>query len=244
MFVKICGITSESDALLAVGLGADAVGFVFAPSPRQVSARAVQQIVDRLPRDIVTVGVFRNELPQRVVEIVNSLGLRGAQLHGNETPADTRWVAERVPLTIRAFPAGDPGVSKLDHYGAQFVLVDGASPGSGQVFDWRMAEGVIDPGRLIVSGGLNAENVGDAIERLSPYGVDVSSGVETAPGRKDPAAMRAFINAARLAGESAECPAASGLAGTDEGILGAEDGSDGAQSDDEGGTFYDWRRDA
>jgi phosphoribosylanthranilate isomerase len=89
MFVKICGTTTEEDALLAVAMGADAVGFVFAPSPRQVSAHAVGDIVKRLPPEILTVGVFRDEAPQRVVEVVNGTGLKGAQLHGHETPDQT-----------------------------------------------------------------------------------------------------------------------------------------------------------
>jgi phosphoribosylanthranilate isomerase len=199
VLVKICGITSEADALLAVALGADAVGFVFAPSPRQVSPQAVTRIVERLPHGVLTVGVFRNEAKTRVAEIVNGIGLRAAQLHGDETPDDTRWVAERVPLVIKAFAAGDPRISRLGEYGAQLVLVDAPSPGSGEVFDWRLAEGVTDPTRLVVSGGLDAQNVGDAIGFLRPYGVDVSSGVESSPGRKDPRAVRAFVSAARRA---------------------------------------------
>jgi phosphoribosylanthranilate isomerase len=199
VLVKICGITSEGDALLAVALGADALGFVFAPSPRQVSVQAVTRIVERLPREIVTVGVFRNEAPKRVVEIVNGIGLRAAQLHGNESIADTRWVAERVPFTIKAFPAGHPRIRDFSEYGAGAVLVDGANPGSGKVFDWRLAEGVVDPARLIVSGGLSAENVADAVAHLRPMGVDVSSGVESSPGHKDPQKLRTFFTAAREA---------------------------------------------
>ena len=199
MIVKICGITTEADALLAVALGADALGFVFAPSPRQVSAQATRRIIERVPPEILTVGVFRNEAPARVVEIVNSIGLKGAQLHGDETTEQSRWVAERVPLTIKAFPAGHPGIGRIDEYGVEFVLVDAESPGSGEVFDWRLAEGVADPARLIVSGGLRAENVADAIGHLQPYGVDVSSGVESSPGRKDPVKLRAFVTAARAA---------------------------------------------
>jgi phosphoribosylanthranilate isomerase len=111
----------------------------------------------------------------------------------------TRWVAERIALTIKAFPAGHPGIGRIDEYGAQMVLVDADSPGSGEVFDWRLAEGVVDPARLIVSGGLKAENVADAVAHLHPAGVDVSSGVESAPGRKDPVKVRAFVAAARAA---------------------------------------------
>jgi phosphoribosylanthranilate isomerase len=197
MLVKICGITSEEDALLAVALGADAVGFVFAPSPRQVTAQAVDRIISRLPREILTVGVFRDESPKRVVQIVNGIGLRAAQLHGSESTSDSRYVAERVPLLIKAFPAGHPDVSRSAEFGAQAVLVDGESPGSGEVFEWRLAEGVVDPSRLIVSGGLNPGNVADAIGHLHPFGVDVSSGVEASPGAKDPRKVREFIAAVR-----------------------------------------------
>ena len=107
MLIKICGITSEPDAMLAAALGADAVGFIFAPSPRQVSPQAVRSIIERMPPEILTVGVFRNESRVRVVDIVNSIGLRAAQLHGDETIEDTQWIAERVPLVIKAFPAGN-----------------------------------------------------------------------------------------------------------------------------------------
>jgi phosphoribosylanthranilate isomerase len=199
MLVKICGVTSEADALLAVGLGADAIGFVFAPSPRQVAPQAVRRIIDRVPPEILTVGVFRNEAPKRVVEITNSIGLRGAQLHGHETADDTRWVSERVAVTIKAFPAGHRDIERLDSYGADLIMVDSQSPGSGEVFDWRLAEGVSNPARLVVSGGLHAGNVADAIAHLRPFGVDVSSGVESSPGVKDPRKVRAFVVAARQA---------------------------------------------
>lgn len=215
MLVKICGITNEADALLAVGLGADAIGFVFAPSPRQVSARAVQKIVDRLPPEILTVGVFRNEAPERVVEVVNGIGLRAAQLHGHESATQTRWVAERVPFTVRAFPVGHPDIARVDEFGADAVMVDSPSPGSGEVFDWRLAEGVVDPHRLIVSGGLRPDNVADAVAHLSPYGVDVSSGVEASPGHKDPQKVRAFVVAARQAAERAGLEVPAGGTGGD-----------------------------
>jgi len=204
MLIKICGITSEADALLAVALGADAVGFIFAPSPRQVTPQVVERIIHRLPREILTVGVFRDEAPKRVVEITNGIGLRAAQLHGMESAADTRHVAERIPLTIKAFPAGHPDVARSGEFGAQAVLVDGKSPGSGEVFEWRLAEGVVDPSRLIVSGGLNADNVGDAISHLHPFGVDVSTGVEASPGLKDPQKVRAFVAAAKRAAAELE----------------------------------------
>jgi phosphoribosylanthranilate isomerase len=215
VLVKICGITTEADALLAVALGADAIGFIFAPSPRQVSVEATRRIVERVPPEILTVGVFRDEAPARVVEIVNSIGLKAGQLHGNETTEQTRWVAERIALTIKAFPAGHGGIGRIDDYGAELVLVDAESPGSGEVFDWRLAEGVVDPARLIVSGGLRPENVGDAVAHLRPFGVDVDSGVESAPGRKDPVKLRAFVAAARAA--AGEEMAAEEVEGDDEG---------------------------
>jgi phosphoribosylanthranilate isomerase len=198
MFVKVCGTTSEEDALLAVAMGADAVGFVFAPSPRQIAVGVAGDIVKRLPREILTVGVFRDEAPTRVVEIVNGIGLRAAQLHGHETREQSRYVRERVPLLIQAFPAGDPAVQRAHEYSADAVLLDAATPGSGQVFDWQLAE-VPDGIRLILAGGLTPDNVAAAIAQVHPWGVDVASGVEASPGHKDPVKVRAFIAAAKAA---------------------------------------------
>lgn len=197
--VKICGITSEADALLAVGLGADALGFVLAPSPRQMAPAVVGDIVKRLPRDVLTVGVFRNEAPARVVEIANRIGLRAVQLHGHETPAQSAWIRERVACVVKAFPAGHREIASFGEYGADYLLIDGPSPGSGSVFDWRLAEGVVDPSSMFVSGGLHAGNVAEVIARLRPHGVDVASGVEASPGQKDPQKLRAFIRRVREA---------------------------------------------
>ncbi len=199
VFVKICGITSEADALLAVGMGASAVGFIFAPSPRQMAPAAVADIVKRLPHETVTVGVFRDESPRRVIDIANQIGLGAVQLHGVESIEDTRWISSRVNWTIKAFPAGHRNIDRFGEYGAQSLLIDGTNPGSGELFDWRLAEGVIDPGRLIVSGGLGPDNVGAAIAHLHPWGVDVASGVESAPGVKDPAKLHAFMAAVHAA---------------------------------------------
>lgn len=204
LFVKICGITSEADALLCVSLGADAVGFIFAPSVRQVSVQTAGDIVKRLPPEILTVGVFRDEAPQRVVEMVHQAGLGAAQLHGHETSEATRWVRSRIPMVIKAFPAGDRTISRFDEFGADYLLVDGNTPGSGEVFDWRLAEGVADPTRMFVSGGLRPDNVAQAVAHLRPAGVDVDSGVEAAPGRKDPLLVRDFIMNARNAEKAAD----------------------------------------
>ena len=202
--MKICGTTSEDDALLAVAMGADAVGFIFAPSPRQVSMDRVRDIVRRLPSDVLSVGVFRNEMPSQVVQITSKARLGAAQLHGHESPEDTAWVAARVPVTIKAFPAGHQGLEHLADYGVDAVLIDGKQPGSGEVFDWSLAEGAPLAGhRLILAGGLDSDNVAAAIRRVRPWGVDVASGVESRPGRKDPARLRAFLNTARAAGTEA-----------------------------------------
>jgi phosphoribosylanthranilate isomerase len=202
VFVKIEGITCEEDALLAVAMDADAVGFVFAPSKRQISVQRARDIVKRLPPEVMTIGVFRDELPNRVVQLVNEAGLHAAQLHGHETPQQTRWVRERVRVVIKAFVAGDPALDHVDDFGADAVLIDSATPGSGQVFDWSLAEGAPAGRRVILAGGLTPENVKTAIELVRPWGVDVATGVEVEggePGRKDASKVRAFIAAARAA---------------------------------------------
>jgi phosphoribosylanthranilate isomerase len=199
VFVKIEGITNEEDALLATALDADALGFVFAPSPRQVTPDAVRDIVKRLPREIHTVGVFRNERPERIVEIVNRAGLHGVQMHGGEPDSEVQWVRERVRFVIKAFAAGDPALANAAKVGADIILIDSPNPGSGKVFDWRLAEGAPSGVRLLLAGGLTPENVADAIAVVRPWGVDVATGVEESPGRKDPRKMREFIVAAREA---------------------------------------------
>lgn len=206
MFVKICGITNEDDALLATALDADALGFVFAPSRRQVHAELVRDILRRLPREIVTVGVFRNERPERVVEIAGRVGLHGVQLHGDEPISEVRWIRERVQFVIQAFTAGDPALAAAANSPADVVLVDSPDPGSGKVFDWRLAEGAPGGIRMLLAGGLTPDNVGEAIRLVRPWGVDVSTGVEMAPGRKDPRKLRRFVEAARAAGEDADDP--------------------------------------
>ena len=202
MFVKICGITNEDDALLATALDADAIGFVLAPSPRQVDPETVRDIVRRLPREVHTVGVFRNERPERIIEIVGRAGLRGVQLHGSEPASEVEWIRERVQFVIQAFAAGDPALAGAGKSAADLILVDSPNPGSGKVFDWRLAEGAPRGKRILLAGGLDPENVGDAIRLVRPWGVDVASGVEQSPGRKDPRKLRRFVVAARdAAGE-------------------------------------------
>ena len=199
MFVKICGTTSEDDALLAVAMGADAIGFIFAPSPRQIHPAKAADIVKRLPPEILTVGVFRDEHPERVVDIVGQARLQAAQLHGQESAEQSRWIRERVQVTIKAFPAGSRAVDRARDYGADMVMLDAPNPGSGQVFDWKLVDGVPAGVRLVLAGGLTPDNVADAIAQSHPWGVDVVTGVESEPGRKDARKLRTFIANAKAA---------------------------------------------
>ncbi len=201
--MKICGITREDDALLAVAMGADALGFNFAPgSRRQIAPVLARDIARRLPPEILTVGIFRDEVASRVVEIVNSAGLRAAQLHGHESAETTRWVRERVPFVIKAFAAGDPSLERAADFGADAIMIDSPEPGSGVVFDWTLAEGRPDGHKVILAGGLTPDNVADAVRLVGPWGVDVATGVEADrgdPGQKDARKVRLFVENARAA---------------------------------------------
>lgn len=199
MFIKICGITTEDDALLAVAMGADALGFVFAPSPRQVAVKRVYDITRRLPPEILTVGVFRDEHPRRVAELVHEGGLKAAQLHGHETPDDVAAVFANVRFVIKAVAAGSLDARRADTFGTGLILLDAPAPGSGEVFDWSLAGDIAVGPKIILAGGLNPQNVASAIAQVKPWGVDVSTGVESAPGKKDATLMRRFIANARAA---------------------------------------------
>jgi len=199
VFVKICGITNEDDALLSVAMGADAVGFVFAPSSRQIPVQQAYDIARRLPPEVMTVGVFRDELPSRVVDMVHRAGLRAAQLHGHETPAQVAEVAKSVRWVIKAFTAGTEALRSADEYGLDIVLVDSSQPGSGSVFDWNLVDDLPEGLRVVLAGGLTPDNVAAAVAKVQPWGVDVSSGVEREAGRKDPMKLKAFIESARRA---------------------------------------------
>ncbi len=199
-WVKICGLTNEEDALLAIAMGADAIGFIFAQgSKRQVQAPVVADIVKRLPPEVTTIGVFRNDLPERVIRTVERCGLSGAQLHGLETVEQTAEVRARVPLVIKAFAIDDPSLRTARRYRVNSLLIDAPSPGSGETFDWSLLEALPPQMRWILAGGLHPGNVADAIRATRPWGVDVASGVESSPGHKDPRLVREFIKAAKSA---------------------------------------------
>ena len=199
MFVKICGITNEDDALLAIAMGADAVGFVFAPSIRQIAPQQVFDITRRLPPEILTVGVFRDEHPTRILDIVNRSGVRGVQLHGHETPSVVTEVSNVVRWVIKAFAAGSTDARRANDFATDLILVDATSPGSGSVFDWSLVDEIPGSQRLILAGGLDPDNVAAAVQRVRPWGVDVSSGVERSPGKKDALKVKSFIQRARQA---------------------------------------------
>lgn len=209
MFVKICGITTPEDARAAVDAGADAVGMIFAPSRRMVTVEQAQAIVAAVPPGVLTVGVFRNHLAREVLEIVEQTGLGAAQLHGSETPTTSHRVHDAVAVLIRAMAAGDPQLSEIDDHDADVVMLDAPTPGGGGggvPFDWTLVGDLTARHRVLLAGGLRPDNVAEAIEVVRPWGVDVASGVEASPGRKDHDAVRRFVTAARAADPAGSSP--------------------------------------
>jgi len=152
-----------------------------------------------LPPEILTVGVFRNELPARVVDLAHKSGVKAVQLHGRETAEQCIEVGKQIRWVIKAFGSDDENLPRADQYGTDLILLDAPSPGSGKVFDWSLAGDAPDSMRLILAGGLTPENVAAAVEEVQPWGVDVSSGVEREPGKKDALAVKRFIENARAA---------------------------------------------
>jgi phosphoribosylanthranilate isomerase len=198
VFVKICGITNEADALLAVAMGADAVGFIFAAgSTRQIAPARAGDIAKRLPPEVLTVGVFRNHAPKKVVEIVNRQGLGAAQLHGEESVEDTLYVQERIARTMKVFVAGSDKLRQARNWGTDPILVDAAKPGSGESYDYRLARQAPSGLHVVLAGGLHPGNVAEAITLARPWGVDVASGVEVEPGKKNAKLVAEFVKNAR-----------------------------------------------
>jgi phosphoribosylanthranilate isomerase len=203
--VKICGITTLDDALVAVRAGAHALGFVFADSPRRVTPGAVREIARALPPFVTTVGVFVDQPSEQVEAVLDETGLHMAQLHGEEPPDDCAAIRARVVKRIRVDGQSPPEAfrAEFNRYDVAGYLLDPGS-GSGCSFDWtRLAEvgvagsrrtAALDD-RLIIAGGLDPENVSHAITLLRPHAVDVCTGVEAAPGRKDARKIQAFMHA-------------------------------------------------
>ncbi len=197
MHVKICGITRPEDALHAEDAGADAVGLNFVPNTKRfITLERAREVLSVLGPFVARVGVFQNANLETVLETVNAVGLNVVQLHGQESDAFALEIERIVPV-VRAVKL-EPGMPfVLPEIGAAF-LIDGPDPGSGQLADWSRLEASNLAGRRwLLAGGLTPENVAGAIERLRPWGVDLSSGVESAPGVKDPAKVTAFIRAAK-----------------------------------------------
>lgn len=220
MWIKICGNTSLADAQHAASSGASALGFIFAPSPRRVSSEQARTIAQHLPRNVERYGVFVDAGFDEIVSVVRDADLTGVQLHTNRDPELPRrlrahFSQERLPfpfgiLAVLAFSddmepqieviAGDAAAGAIDA-----LLIDSRSPighgGTGTRYDWQAAQHIfrkVAPRlRLIAAGGLNPDNVPEAIRTLAPWGVDVATGVEAAPGRKDPTRVSAFIRNAR-----------------------------------------------
>ena len=197
MFVKICGITRLQDALCAVEHGADAIGFIFAESKRKVSISIVSEIVEQLPKNFLTIGVFRDQNPQQIIETIHEAGLVGAQLHGQESVQEVAEVASVIKFIVKSVVAGSVDAKNADQFATEMIMVDSANPGSGTNYDLNLLCELPPSVRLILSGGLTVSNVVSSIRTASPWGVDVSSGVESTPGIKDYSKIRDFIANAR-----------------------------------------------
>jgi len=198
--VKICGITSLEDALTAVAAGADALGFVFHPaSPRHISPKQAAVIIKQLPPFIQTVGLFVNEARDTVHTTADRCGLDIVQLHGDESPDFCSSINRRV---IKAFRIKDIfSLDAVSDYCIAACLLDAWSPaaygGTGRTFNWEIASAAAAQRPIVLAGGLTPDNVAEAVRRVNPYAVDVSSGVESSPGRKDAEKIRKFIIQAR-----------------------------------------------
>ncbi len=193
--VKICGITNAGDAVAAIDAGADMIGFVFAPSARQVTPAAVKEIIGELSHMVVTVGVFANEDTSHAALISQDCGIDMLQLHG----AVSGDCAVDLPIIRAVSRPADLECVQLSNW--RYVLLDGFHPslhgGTGRVCDWTAASRIARLQDLFLAGGLTPENVGEALSQVRPYAVDVSSGVEHAPGRKDHKKIQHFIHEVR-----------------------------------------------
>jgi phosphoribosylanthranilate isomerase len=209
-WIKICGTTSLEDALSSIEAGADALGFIFAESKRRILPENAQKIIRELPSNIEKIGVFLDAGPMGIRDVVRELGLTGIQMHGEREfppevysylPEDRRDRLRKIKTII----VWEGFETRFDSYAAVPGVVDtwllDSGAGSGKTFDWQSARTQLGErqGQFVVAGGLNPENIGDAIRVFKPWGVDVVTGVEREPGRKDPEKLRAFVAAVRKA---------------------------------------------
>jgi phosphoribosylanthranilate isomerase len=197
MFVKVCGLSTPESVFTAVAAGADAVGFVLTPSPREVTPERARELLAGVPDGVAAVGVFRHETAADAVALASRAGLAWVQLHGNRTPADVRAVHDAGLKVIRAVTmAADP--EAFDSWGEELLLIDAAVPGSGEAWDYSSVRAKGLEGRdWLLAGGLDPANVAAAAGQAAAWGVDVSSGVESTRGVKDLEKVRAFVNAAK-----------------------------------------------
>ncbi len=213
-WIKICGTTNLEDALTAVEAGADALGFVFyEKSPRAIDPETARRIIETLPSNLEKVGVFVNEPIEKILSTVTRAGLTAVQLHGvnSRRPEFLRSLKTglKIFLVLQADEIKGFDATESRKAGVGGVFVDSGTPqrpgGTGKTFDWKASVGEVQAIskniQVVVAGGLNAVNVAKAIDILKPWGVDVVSGVEAKPGKKDPAKVRAFIDAVRNAEE-------------------------------------------
>jgi phosphoribosylanthranilate isomerase len=203
--VKICGITSAADAQAAIEAGANLLGFNFyTRSPRHISEDQAAEIRSKLPRSVKAVGIFVNWLAADVITLRSSVGLDAVQLHGDESPEAVAEIAPVVPV-IKAFRV-EPEfpITTLDEYSEAFAFLfdaahTGQYGGTGRTTDWDVARRASLRHRIILAGGLKVENVAAAVRIVRPYGIDVASGVESSPGKKDHGLLREFIKEVRRA---------------------------------------------
>ncbi|TQL47009.1 phosphoribosylanthranilate isomerase [Homoserinimonas aerilata] len=196
MFAKICGLREARHVTAAIDAGADAVGFVLTASPRFVTASEARELVGIADARALTVGVFRHETVDEVARLADASGVAAIQVHGKRTRAEMSKLEQIGRTLIRAVPFDDPSLE--EDWGENLLLVDAPRPGSGEAWDYAAMSGLSEArGRWLLAGGLTAGNVAAAVTAAKPYGVDVSSGVETAPGVKSTELIRAFLAAAK-----------------------------------------------
>ena len=202
--IKICGITNLDDGLEAIAAGVDALGFVFVPNtPRYITPSQAKLVIKQLPPFITNVGLFVDNEIGEIEDIVNHCKLDAVQLHGNESPEMCTKIRFQTKVIKSFHVKKEPQVlrNEIENYRVDAYLLDtfikGKAGGTGQTFDWRIAEGLSQ--RIIVAGGLTPNNIGTAIAQLQPYGVDVSSGVEKSPGKKDTNKIHSFVRQVRKA---------------------------------------------